>query len=653
MNPQISRRIALALQTNPLPIPDRLRIARQAAHVESFDELPKWIKDLVLAEEASHASEGGVRMRQPRKKSEGLPAETKYMLALASVRTGTERPRQELLKMTMSIKRRGFDEARVRRDRDGQFADVPGRGDDAPSSQSRFATRADDARRSQGQTRSNFVHPVTGAAMGKALDINTPILTAKGWKTMGELWPGDEVHAPDGTLVQVTFVSEVHKRPCYRLFFQDGEELVAADDHRWLVRKASGVERIVTTEWIASLARCNAVSFALPLPLQRHKLELPVDPYVLGAWLGDGSSYKAEMTEGTDPEIAQHISQFYEPSYVYPSENGRVTQRGYLGLYVQLKKLNVLGKGAKHVPEDYLLASEEQRLAILRGLMDTDGSVTIPASDKQVSVVEFSSTVRQLAVDVQALARSLGWKASLREGRTWLNGRECATRWRVTWQATQDRPPFGLARKTARLTRRDEWRGRFVSRRRLRAIEPVGERDAVCIEVDHPSHLFLAGRSLTPTHNTETGDTYEALFEAKGAPLLEARYGGKYQAIAVTGGFQSRNTPLDFKVGDRGGELKSLSSKSLNQKTAIKKEEVERKQKAVAEAGLKPLLVVQVIDQEAGKVQVYAFEEFASKAVKKMEHVGSYDYTLDDFEDAQKKTGHHDKREARAATQGE
>lgn len=160
---------------------------------------------------------------------------------------------------------------------------------------------------------------------------------------------------------------------------------------------------------------------------------------------------------------------------------------------------------------------------------------------------------------------------------------------------------------------------------------------------------FVHPATGAPMGKTETGDTYEALFEAKGAPLLENRYGGKYEAIAVTGGWLSRNTPLDFKVGEHGGELKSLSINSLNQKTAIKKEEIERKQKAVADAGLKPLLVVQVIDQDAGKVQVYGFEEFASKAVKKMEHLGEYDYTLGDFEAAQMKSGHHDKREARAA----
>jgi hypothetical protein len=144
MNPQISRRIARALQTNPLPIPDRLRIARQAALVESFDELPKWIKDLVLAEEASHASEGGVRMRQPRKKSEGLPNKTKYMLTLASHSTGNERPRQEQGNMILSLKKRAFREADVVRDGDGQFAEKPGGGDNASArkprnSQGRFA----------------------------------------------------------------------------------------------------------------------------------------------------------------------------------------------------------------------------------------------------------------------------------------------------------------------------------------------------------------------------------------------------------------------------------------------------------------------------------------------------------------------------------
>jgi HK97 family phage portal protein len=155
-----------------------------------------------------------------------------------------------------------------------------------------------------------------------------------------------------------------------------------------------------------------------------------------------------------------------------------------------------------------------------------------------------------------------------------------------------------------------------------------------------------------PMGKTEIGDTYEALFEARGAQLLVDRYGGEYRPVAVTGGWQSRNTPLDFHVDGKGGELKSLSSRTKSQKAAIKADEIARKRDAVVEANLQPLLVVQVIDQDAGTVQVYAYEDFASKAVSRMEHLGEYSYSTADFEAAQEKTGHHDKREERAAAAG-
>lgn len=151
---------------------------------------------------------------------------------------------------------------------------------------------------------------------------------------------------------------------------------------------------------------------------------------------------------------------------------------------------------------------------------------------------------------------------------------------------------------------------------------------------------------------TEVGDTYEALFEQHGAPLLTGKYGDPpYMAIARAGGTGTRTTALDFRVDHRGGELKSLSISTPNQKTAITREEVARKEAAVAAAKLDPLLVVQVVDQKGMSVKVYGFEAFASKAVSRMEYLGEYSYTLDDFEAAQRKTGHHEKREARAAAQ--
>lgn len=152
---------------------------------------------------------------------------------------------------------------------------------------------------------------------------------------------------------------------------------------------------------------------------------------------------------------------------------------------------------------------------------------------------------------------------------------------------------------------------------------------------------------------SEIGDTYEALFNAHGGQMLVAKYGDPpYTMVARAGGTGSRTTPLDFTVDHRAGELKSLNAAAPNQKTAMAAASVRRKEEAAAEAGLDPLLVVQVIDQPNRTVQVYVLEAFASKAVSRMTPVGEYAYSLADFESAQKLTGHHGKREQRAQAQG-
>lgn len=148
---------------------------------------------------------------------------------------------------------------------------------------------------------------------------------------------------------------------------------------------------------------------------------------------------------------------------------------------------------------------------------------------------------------------------------------------------------------------------------------------------------------------TEIGDTFESLFAAHAAHLLEKKFGGDYQQIAVTGGFQSRNTPLDFQIDhSHGGELKTLNVHAQSQKTAIKAEEVARKRAAVAEKGLEPLLVVQVVNMETGTVSVYYYPDFASKRVAVMEKLGEYSFSVIDFQHAQEAAGHWEKRHVRA-----
>ena len=164
----------------------------------------------------------------------------------------------------------------------------------------------------------------------------------------------------------------------------------------------------------------------------------------------------------------------------------------------------------------------------------------------------------------------------------------------------------------------------------------------------HPSTGHAMGK-------TEIGDTFEQLFRARGAHLLEMHFGHPYIEIAGAGsagsksGRSSRTTPLDFRLDDHfGGELKTLNANANNQKTAIKREEQLRKVQEAEAMGLNPLLVVQVVDMNSSTVSVYAYRGFVSKAVSQMERIGSYTFSREDFRRAQIRTGHWEQRHARA-----
>lgn len=151
-----------------------------------------------------------------------------------------------------------------------------------------------------------------------------------------------------------------------------------------------------------------------------------------------------------------------------------------------------------------------------------------------------------------------------------------------------------------------------------------------------PSHFThpVDGHAMS---KTEIGETYEQLFQAKGAALLKDFPGEYTQVSHLAGG--AKNTPLDFTLGNYGGELKTISINSGNLKTAIKKEEIARKLSALAAQDLQPLLVVQVVDQATGQVQVYTFPAFVSRSLVGMQLAGTYTYTLADFIAAQQARG--------------
>ena len=358
---------------------------------------------------------------------------------------------------------------------------------------------------------------------GKALDIETPIATSEGWKTMGGVEVGDIVFDERGRPTTVTFTSPImHGRPCFRVAFSDGSEIIADADHRWVtwdaqarqsLRSVKNNERrrrgapldprkdqthkrthpaVRTTAEIAATmkgpgcwAHLSNHSIVVAGALQRPTIDLPIDPYLLGLWLGDGHSWSATFFTNDG------LQQAFSDGGFSVSKNKDKYGWGIRGGFFRLLRLSGLFNN-KHVPDVYFLGSIEQRLSLLQGLMDSDGHID------ELGGCEFTSINERLARAVCDLVLSLGHQATMTVSSATLNGRIVSARFRVSF--APEFAAFRLSRKAARVRSKPlgaRERHRFIS-----SCEPVASRPVRCIQVAAESHLFLAGHSLIPTHNT-------------------------------------------------------------------------------------------------------------------------------------------------------
>lgn len=337
----------------------------------------------------------------------------------------------------------------------------------------------------------------------KALAVDTPLLTTTGWKTMGTVQVGEKVMSPSGFPTTVIGKSDVKTgHTVYRVTLTDGRSLLADAGHLWTVYDRTREKEVTeTTEQLLARgvtgARPKDFKFRLPRQygLQLPEQALEIDPYVLGAWLGGGFSRSGHICTGA--EDVGHL-------------RGQVTQAGHGctesmsravhvlcvdGLTAKLRAAGLLGN--RHVPERYLRGSAEQRLALLQGLLDTDGTVSAAGQ------VSFVSTKESLAEAVVFLVRSLGWRASIIERRARLNGQDKGPVWWVQFSPSVGEPvPFRMPRKAAKIKAGLPDSRFSVSIRDISEVESVPVQ---CIKVAAPDGLFLAGRDLVPTHNTGLG----------------------------------------------------------------------------------------------------------------------------------------------------
>lgn len=367
-----------------------------------------------------------------------------------------------------------------------------------------------------------FVGP---AQSGKALDVNTQIATPHGWTTMGELRVGDTIFDEHGQPCKVTFVTpHMQGKQCFRVCFDDHSWIVADADHKWYchddIRESS---RVLDTLEISKTFKYgarehrnryaiqNAQALALP------QIQLPIDPYTLGVWLGDGHAYSNQLCLREEDmlaiteriRLAGHViaarKDADQASYtveVDPNPDNSLTHT----LRKTLRTCGLLSTPewpvGKFIPPIYQRASVEQRWDLLRGLNDTDGTVT------ERGIVEFSSSDYALAEGYVELCNSLGIKTTVRECvpvYTYKGQKlEGKTSRKITWVPNEGERPFTLERQLKKLQRGVVRRPGQTNRRRIENVIPVESRPVVCIQVDSPNHLFLAGRQMVPTHNTDS-----------------------------------------------------------------------------------------------------------------------------------------------------
>ncbi len=368
-----------------------------------------------------------------------------------------------------------------------------------------------------GFQRSDLIIVAGRPSMGKAQPLDAKIRTLNGWKTMGELKMGDHLASVDGRKSRVAAIFPQGVKDIYRITFSDGRSTEICAEHLWRVHYRSWDNpRILSTEDIQQLLKRKRYQNRLWIDRCSgdfgHNQSLPIEPWVLGALLGDGNLKDSAVRFSTaSSEMLDTLSTCLGETYTLRAAGGydyRIVQTkdhrrpGRQGVWPNplkedLKTLGLWDLGAedKYVPELYKTAEKEARLDILRGLLDTDGWVESWGS------IRFTTVSERLADDVVELSRSIGgWATKRRQRKQYTyNGekREGRDAWVINIHYAKPEQLFTLAEKKTRVIS-------DIKRRRMpviKSIELARKAEAQCIAVTHPDKLYITDDYVV-THNT-------------------------------------------------------------------------------------------------------------------------------------------------------
>lgn len=351
------------------------------------------------------------------------------------------------------------------------------------------------------------------AGCGKAQPLYSKIYTPNGPITMGEIKIGQEICGVNGDIIKVTNIFPQGLKDCYRVTFTDNVFVDCCDEHLWKVSTSKNRDNykkdvydiLKTKDMINNLIinRDGRRNYKLPIikPIYYNDNILPIDSYLLGVLLGDGAmTQNSTSFSSVDSEIINLINEIVK-NYnlkVNPTKStlngngctylisGKKNHKNYVT--EETRKMNIRCKSEfKFIPKEYLYSSIENRIKLLNGLMDTDGTVR-----KDSGCPTFSTSSKQLCDDFCELIRSLGGITNISIKKT-----KKLDNYVISINLPNEISPFNLSRKKELVKDKTK----YLTPRYIKSIDYIGKVEQQCITVDSEDELYVTDNHVI-THNT-------------------------------------------------------------------------------------------------------------------------------------------------------